>query len=109
MRLLRSKAATPWMNACSGLRFFSQRVLDALRIVVRQQRMVALAREITGEICRYRRFTRTAFWIQDENSLHVVRSLRSRPHHSKYVIALTAALETPLRLLPMEWVLQVGR
>ena len=28
IRLLRSKAAIPWMKACSGLRFFNQRVLE---------------------------------------------------------------------------------
>ena len=43
----------------------------ALGIVIRQQRTVALAREITGEIGGYRRFTRTTLRIQDENSLHV--------------------------------------
>ncbi len=28
MRELRSKAAMPWMNGCSGVRFFSQRLLE---------------------------------------------------------------------------------
>ncbi len=28
MRVLRSKAAMPWMKGCSGLRFLSQRVLE---------------------------------------------------------------------------------
>ena len=71
--------------------------------------MVTLTREITGEIGRYRRFTRTAFWIQDENSLHVGQSVRSRPHHGKYVTPLTAADGAPRLDFPsMEWVLQVA-
>ena len=59
------------MKACSGLRFFSQRRARALGVIIRQQRTITLARKITGEICGYRRFTRTTLRIQDENSLHV--------------------------------------
>ena len=61
----------------------------ALRILIGEQRMVALTREITGEIRGYRRFTRAPFRVQDENSLHVLTSVRSPRHHSKGVIPLT--------------------
>ena len=72
-----------------GLALFQPAGAGTLRVVIRQQWTITLAREITGEICGYRRFTRTAFRIQDENSLHVGISLRTPAHHSKGVTLLT--------------------
>src|ERR1700722_3027391 len=72
-----------------GLALLQPSGARALRVVIRQQRTITLARKITGEICGYRRFTRTTLRIQDENSLHVGSSLRSPKHHSKGVIRLT--------------------
>src|SRR5882757_6886268 len=43
----------------------------SLGVIVTKQRTVSQARKITGEVGRYRRFSRTALWVQDENSLHV--------------------------------------
>ncbi len=43
----------------------------ALGVIVGKQRTVTHAREIAGEIGRYRRFSRTALRVQDENALHV--------------------------------------
>jgi hypothetical protein len=42
-----------------------------LRVIVGKQWTVSQARNITGKIGRNRRFSRTALWVQDENSLHV--------------------------------------
>jgi hypothetical protein len=53
-----------------GLALLQPAGARSLRVVIRQQRTITLARKVTGEIRGYRRFTRTTLRIQDENSLH---------------------------------------
>ncbi len=74
MRELRSNAAIAVDERLVGFAFLQPAGARALGIVVRQQRTVALARKIAGEIRGYRRFTRTTLRIQDENALHVRRA-----------------------------------
>lgn len=79
-----------------------------LRVIVRQQRTITLAREITRKICGYRRFTRTTLRVQDENSLHVGFRLRSPRHRGKGVTRCTErARGFAYTQGRMEWILQV--
>src|ERR1700733_14801268 len=73
-----------------GLALLEPAGARALGIIIGEQGMVALTREVTGEIGGYRRFTRAPFRVQDENALHWRQSLRRQPRPGKYVTALTA-------------------
>jgi len=81
-----------------------------LRIIVGKQRYVAYAREIAGEIGRYRSFFRTSLRVQDENALHVDQAYAVRrgvPY--KGVTSLHGAWSRRSSTRFHGWVLQLVR